>query len=159
MLRLIPAPLHRLLYRIAHAARLRVFRITRPHLRSVTVIGVTIDEQMLLIRTSYGPAGWGFPGGGIGRNETPDAAAIRELREETQCRITNLRCIEVIDKPVLGTTSTGHLYTGTVLDMPEADGREIVEARLFPLHSLPHPLTPAAARFLAVWRAQVRAND
>lgn len=155
MLRLIPAPLHRVLYRIAHAVRLRLFRIIKPHLRSVTVIGVTTDEQMLLIRTSYGSAAWGFPGGGIGRNETPEAAAIRELREETQCTAANLRCIKVFDDPVLGTTSTGHLFTGTLLDMPQADGREIVEARLFPLHSLPHPLSPAAQRFLAIWRTKI----
>lgn len=156
MLRLIPAPLHRLLYRIAHAVRLRLFRIIRPHLRSVMVIGVTPDQRMLLVRTSYGPAGWGFPGGGIGRNETPEAAAIRELREETQCRATSLRCLKVFDDPVLGTTATGHLFTGTLLDEPEADGREIVEARLFPVHSLPHPLTRAAERFLTIWREQSR---
>lgn len=152
MLHLIPRPLHRALLRVAHAVRLRVFRVIQPHLRSATVVALTSDRRMLLIRLSYGSDSWTFPGGGIKRGETPEDAAQRELWEEARCRVANLTCVRVFEDPVLGTTSTGHLFTGTLRDMPVADGREVIEARLFPLHSLPEPLSPKTAKLLAIWQ-------
>lgn len=152
MLRLIPPAVHRQALRVANRARIRLFRVFRPHLRSVSVIGLSPGERMLFIRLSYGSQGWTFPGGGIRRGEAPDAAARRELREETGCGIADLECVSVFDDRVIGTTSTHYLYTGTLLDMPEPDGREVVEARLFPLHSPPEPLDAKTARLLAIWR-------
>lgn len=152
MLHLIPPPLHRLALRMAHAARLQVFRLIQPHLRSASVIAMTPDQRMLLVRLSYGADGWTVPGGGMKRGELPEDAARRELWEETRCRVADLRCIRVFEDPVLNTTSTGHLFTGTLLDMPQADGREVLEARLFPVHSLPEPLGAKTAKLLAIWR-------
>lgn len=56
---------------------------------TIGVRAVVFDDggRVLLIRHSY-TAGWHFPGGGVGRRETTEAAAIRELREEAglQCQ-------------------------------------------------------------------------
>lgn len=152
MLHLIPRPMHRVLLRVAHAVRLRVFKVIQPHLRSATVIALTPDRRMLLVRLSYGTDGWTLPGGGMRRREAPEDAARRELWEETRCRVSDLACVKVFEDRVLGTTCTGHLFTVTLLDMPKADGREVVEARLFPLHSLPEPLSRKTAKLLAIWR-------
>lgn len=159
MLRLIPAPLHRTALRLAHWARLEVFRLIQPHLRSASIVALTPDRRMLLVRLSYGADGWTFPGGGIKRGETAEDAARRELWEETRCRVADLACVRVFEDPVLNTTSTGHLFTGTLLDMPEADGREVMEARLFPVHSLPEPLGTKTAKLLAIWREHDGAPD
>ena len=36
--------------------------------------------------------------------------------------------------------------------MPRPDGREIVEARFFPLHSLPEPMLDRTRERLAAWQ-------
>lgn len=47
---------------------------------------ITEDGRVIAIRSyrhGVGTVVWGFPGGGIDQGETPEQAAIRELREET----------------------------------------------------------------------------
>jgi 8-oxo-dGTP pyrophosphatase MutT (NUDIX family) len=53
-------------------------------LHPVDVGAVALVEQegrIVLVRHSY-KLGWMFPGGGVGRNEPPALAIMRELREE-----------------------------------------------------------------------------
>ena len=49
---------------------------------SVGAMGVVVvDGEVLLVRQSY-RNGWGVPGGLLDRGERPEAAVVRELREE-----------------------------------------------------------------------------
>ena len=152
MFRLIPAPLHRLALRIAYKLRKRVRKVTGKAQDGVTIIGHDIDGKILLVRHSYGPDEWFFPGGGIGRGEEPEAAARRELLEETECEVDGLRLVRTIDETIEGIVHRGHLFEGIVQDMPRADGREIVDARFFPLHSLPEPLNRHTRNRLKIWQ-------
>lgn len=78
-------PLVRAVYRgVYWAARLLWF-ITRPH-TSGAVVAVWTGGRVLLVRTSYRPH-YGLPGGFLKRRETADAAASRELFEETGLQI------------------------------------------------------------------------
>jgi NUDIX domain len=51
----------------------------RPHVGAL--VAIYVGEALLLVRSSYRIA-WNFPGGGIRRGETAEAAARRELAEE-----------------------------------------------------------------------------
>lgn len=57
------------------------------------------DGQVLLIRRGTPPrAGeWSLPGGRLEKGETPEAAALRELREETGVEARLLGLIEIVD--------------------------------------------------------------
>ena len=154
MLHLIPKPLHHIALRIAHGLRHRWRRQSGVTGAGVSVIARDFEGQILLVRHSYGPEGWYFPGGGVGRDETPEAAAMRELREETACTVEGLKLVGVLDEELSGAPHTAHVFEGVVNDMPRADGREVVEARFFPTHSLPEPLSPRTKVRLRMWQAR-----
>ena len=55
--------------------------VVRPTLLGVSAIAENEQGRVLLVRHSYTP-GWTLPGGGVDHGEPPEAAMIRELREE-----------------------------------------------------------------------------
>lgn len=153
MLRLIPPALYRAGLRAAYRLRHRWRRFTGRGGEGVSVIGRDLDGRILLVRHSYGPPGWYLPGGGVGRGESPEAAARRELREETGCPIEGLAPVGIVEEELSGAPHRGHVFEGVIDAMPQADGREVIEARFFPTHSLPEPLSPRTAERLKLWQA------
>jgi 8-oxo-dGTP pyrophosphatase MutT (NUDIX family) len=159
MLQLIPAPLHRLLYRIADRIRRRWWRIRKPRRHSVMI--VTFDEagRVLLVRHSYGPPVWALPGGGMSPGEDPALAAAREFREELGCELVNLVEIEAREHEDSGSLDVRHIFAAELSGAPVPDMREIVAVRLFDQASLPAPcdrrVRPALKAALAV-RSQER---
>lgn len=152
MLRLIPAPLHRLALRIAYALRHWHRSLLRPDLEGCTIIATDLEGRLLLIRQSYGPDGWYLPGGGMRRGEDPGAAARRELREETGCEARKLQLFEVIEEELSGASHRANIFLAHVDESPRPDRREVVEARFFPTHSLPEPISPIARQRIAAWK-------
>lgn len=152
MLRLIPRKLHRAALQWAHGLRHRWRRLRGVRLEGVSVVGQDYDGRILLVRHSYGPAGWYFPGGGIRRGEEPLAAARRELREETGCAGEGWSLLGTIEEEVSGAPHHAYVFAAVIDEMPHADRREILEARFFPTHSLPEPLGPRTRARLDLWR-------
>ena len=148
--------LHRLAYRMAHALRHRWRRWRKVPLAGVSMIARDVEGRLLLVRLSYADAGWSFPGGGANRGESMEAAAIRELAEETGCGAETVRLVGTLDETLSGSPHTAHVFTCLTQDLPRPDGREVVEARFFPPHSLPHPMTARTQERLALWRASER---
>lgn len=156
MFRLIPPPLHRSALRVAHGVRRRWWRIARVQLRGCRIFAFDGEGQVLLIRHSYGSGNWMLPGGGLGRGEEPLAAALRELLEETGLALTEARHFAEVEEPLYGTINRVHLVAGLAHGEVRIDGREVIEARYFPSHALPHDLSPMLAARFAEWLEAAR---
>jgi len=132
--------------------RLRRFllRALRIRTRGVKVMLFNPAGELLLIRNSYGDRSvYVLPGGGIGRRETPAAAAVREVREEVGLETYDLAFVSAHFSSAEGKRDTIHLFSGRVSGSPTADRLEVEEARFFPLDALPATVSAATLRRIA----------
>jgi 8-oxo-dGTP pyrophosphatase MutT (NUDIX family) len=152
MLHLIPAPLHRQLYRLADWGRRRWWRIRKPRRRSVNLLIVDERDRVLLVRHSYGPPVWSLPGGGIGGREDPALAGIREFREELGCGSAELKPLVTSEEAIAGSRDLQHVFVARLTGTPVPDRREVIAARLFEPDALPANLGRLTAARIAAWR-------
>lgn len=91
------------------------------------------------------------PGGGLHRSEPPLDAAARELLEETGCRLTTPRLMQVVDENLHGGRNRVHVIAGLAEGEPRPSSGEIVEARFFPLDDLPLEAGGASVGKIGHW--------
>lgn len=151
MLHLIPRPLARLLYRGAHALRVRWWRLRRPDLDGCRVIALDMRDRVLLIRHTYGSGQWMPPGGGLKRQEDVLAAAARELAEETGCILTGAVLVAEVEERLHGARNCVRIVAGRVAGKPLVDGREVAKAAFFQLDRLPDDMPRQFRRHLPGW--------
>ena len=77
----LPVPIRRVGYRAAYRILKVLWFVWRPRVRGVKCL-LTADDQLLLVRHTYGRRSWDLPGGAIKRRERPIEAAQREMEEE-----------------------------------------------------------------------------
>ncbi len=118
------------------------------------VLGFTDDGRILLVRHSYHLADqWLVPGGGRHRGEDALTTARREIVEETGCALEDATCFATVRRSMReGWVNRIDLVTGTVIGLPRADGREIVEVGLFPLDALPPTTSDMTREHIVRWR-------
>jgi ADP-ribose pyrophosphatase len=118
-------------------------RETVEHPGAVAIVGVTKDEQILLVRQSHHPIGrtlLGLPAGTLELGETPEACARRELEEETGYRAGRLTELAGFY------TSPG--YTNERMTVFQADDCEPAGGQLDPdelIHLAPTPIAELPA--------------
>jgi 8-oxo-dGTP pyrophosphatase MutT (NUDIX family) len=151
MLHLIPPPLHRSAYRLAHRLRLLWWRVRRPRIRGVRILAFDAQGCVLLVRHSYGSGNWMLPGGGLGRDEDPVAGAVRELAEEVGCRFDDARLVEVLEEPLAGACNSVSVVTGRTAGRPSGDRREVVAAQFFAPGCWPDDFSPAHRAEIDAW--------
>jgi 8-oxo-dGTP pyrophosphatase MutT (NUDIX family) len=153
-----------LLLRFAYTARRARLGVTGWRTRGVRAMVFDAAGRVLLVRHSYAARDqWMLPGGGIAKRESAAAAAEREVREETGCRLTAVELLGVFDAseerwrtPVQlfdGVRDTVYLFGGTTADVPKAGSWEITHACFWPVDALPPRTSPATRRRVAEWQA------
>jgi 8-oxo-dGTP pyrophosphatase MutT (NUDIX family) len=101
------------------------------------IVAVYVDQSLLLLRSSY-RRGWSFPGGTVGRGETPEEAARRELAEETGIKTARLSAAGSVRGVWDGRRDHAHVFELRLDRLPELkfDNREIIGAQLMPIRDL-----------------------
>ncbi len=131
MFQLIPAPLHRLALKLAHALRKRWWQLRKPRLEGVNVLVFDATGQLLLVRHSYGFGSWTLPGGGLRKSEDPAIAARREVSEELGCALRDLARLGVNQRSLFGAPCTTHIYAGQIDGYPHARSARSLRGALF----------------------------
>ena len=144
-------PALQILYRLRRA----FLRLTKWKTRGVKVMVFNAEDELLLIRNSYGKH-WlhVLPGGGIRRSETPQQAAAREVREEVGVTCERLAFRSVHRNHAEGRRDTIYLFTAFCADTPRPASFEIEEAGFYPHGALPETVSDATLRRIAEYRGE-----
>ncbi len=112
------------------------WRFRRPT-HSGAAVAVWHDGRLLLVQHSY-RAGYSLPGGRIGRRESPEAAAARELREEVGIAVGpgELSPVGAGVYPAGHSRNANYIFEFHPAHEPQIviDNREIIEARFVAPH-------------------------
>jgi 8-oxo-dGTP diphosphatase len=98
-------------------------------------------DGIVLVRRRNEPHGWALPGGFIDAGECVEAAAVREILEETGLEVQLETMLYVYSDP----SRDPRFHTMTVVFVGQASGVPVgdddaAEARSFPLDALPTPI-------------------
>ncbi len=155
---MLPAPLHRVGLRGAHALRRVWWRLRRSRGSGCRVLAQDAQGRVLLVRHSYGARDWMPPGGAMEAGEDPLAAAARELGEELGCTLKAPRVVAAIADTLRGSGhgSGGlvHIVVGQAAGTPRPDNREVVAAEFFAPDALPSDISPYLARKIPLWLSE-----
>ena len=130
------------------------------------VVVVVLRENTVLLDLRRDSQKWALPGGFKELGETLEAAARRELLEETGLIARRLRFLALCSGPEFVHTypngdridQVAALYQALEVDgTPRAGERESLEVRYFAVDGLPSPMEPLSERLLA--RALERCGD
>ncbi len=126
--------------RVLYIGRNAYWHVFKPITLGAAVILVR-NGEVLLVRHSYRP-GWFMPGGGIRRGEPLDAAARREVREETGADVHELRLLGIYDSFGEGRSDHIAIFVSDRFDLVGHHDEEIAETAFFPLDALPDTVSP-----------------
>jgi 8-oxo-dGTP pyrophosphatase MutT (NUDIX family) len=111
--------------------------LTRPEVAGVKCV-ITHNDDVLLVRHTYGHRSWDLPGGQIRRREVPVDAARREMNEEIGRRIEDWVDLGELYVSTNHHRDNLHLFHGRLDDRRiELDHVELAEAQWFAPDGLP----------------------
>ncbi|MGA0533374.1 NUDIX domain-containing protein [Hansschlegelia sp. KR7-227] len=137
--------------RMRRALIARAVRALRGMTLGARALAIDEADRVMLVRHGYEP-GWHFPGGSVEIGELAEAAAARELLEETGVVAESQpRLLGLFFNPAFGGRDHVALFRieRFSLGPKPASSREIVESGWFARDDLPDGATPATRRRLA----------
>lgn len=135
----------------AQQLRKGVWFFTRPRTQGVRAIPLTGAGEVVLVRHTY-IAGWHLPGGGRKRGEDPQAAVLRELREEIgMTAYGEVRFIADFAHHPDFRRDTVSLFVVEGVDHVPRRSLEIEAIAAFPPRALPEDASASTRRRLAEW--------
>jgi 8-oxo-dGTP pyrophosphatase MutT (NUDIX family) len=145
--------------------RARIFMVLKGTWHRLTLgarVMVVDGDRVLLIRHTYVP-GWQFPGGGVSPGETIEAAARREVLEETGYRVTGPMALFGLYHNSSTVTDRDHVafYIATQFEQGFAfkPNHEIAESGWFDRRALPEKVTPATSQRIDEYFDQAPRRD
>jgi 8-oxo-dGTP diphosphatase len=126
----------RTVYRIGFPLACAWWWLTRAR-HEGALVAVYAGPALLLLRSSY-RAAWNFPGGSVRPGETPEAAVMRELAEETGITADALNAAGVVCGTWEGVRDRVHIFELHLQNAPRLrlDNREIIGAQWVPRDAL-----------------------
>jgi ADP-ribose pyrophosphatase YjhB (NUDIX family) len=124
--------------KLPQSARFHIIRNTQNKF-TVSVGAVIFDEKeriLLLDHVLRPKSGWGIPGGFINKNEQPEHAVHREIREETGLELKNVKLWRIETKKL----HVEMIFFAEGYGKAEVKSREIKEAKWFESNNLPKDL-------------------
>jgi 8-oxo-dGTP pyrophosphatase MutT (NUDIX family) len=141
----------RFVYKLITPLRKLYWFVVRPRTTGVKAI-VLHGDAVLMIRNAYGMKAWTFPGGGVGRNESPSEAIIREVQEEVGIGMDDIAKIGELFNEREYKRDTVHCFVGAAKSAELAvDPNEILEARWFDKNRLPSDISSVAQEVVSLW--------
>jgi ADP-ribose pyrophosphatase YjhB (NUDIX family) len=129
-------------YQLISYIRRRLQRSLNTATVGVKALIINQNQEVLLVEHTY-MSGWHLPGGGVEPGETPKAAIIREVKEETGLLVKdNPALFAIYAHQIMGASDYPMLYI--IKDFAHIPGKlsgEIKQARWFGIHSLPAETT------------------
>lgn len=105
---------------------------------SGTKAAIECEEKFLLIRNTYGKRFWTFPGGGLQKNESPEKCVRREVKEELDISLGQIKKIGMYVSTRNYKIDTVYCFYTKVLSREfMIDRGEILEARWFGVDEIP----------------------
>jgi len=114
-----------------------VWFFTRPQTHGVSAIPLTPEGKVVMVKLTYAK-GWRLPGGGRKADEDPEAAILRELREEIGLTAYGeIRHLDVFEERPDRKHDTRHLYLVTGVAYTPRRSIEIDDIREFAPEEVP----------------------
>lgn len=143
--------LKRLFYKFTMPLQRIYWLIFSPKTYGVKTL-IECNGKFLMIRNSYGKKHWTFPGGGKKKDETPEAGAKRETREEVGIFLENLIYLGTYFSRRQYKKDTVYCFYSKIdNDLFQIDNDEVEEANWFAPKEIPEFHSVAVKDILALY--------
>jgi 8-oxo-dGTP pyrophosphatase MutT (NUDIX family) len=143
----------RYIYKIAIWPVKLYWFIFRPQSYGVKCI-IKKDGKILMIRNTYGKGWWNFPGGGIKKNENPEDAIVREVREELSVGVYGLKKIgEFLSTQEYKRDNVYVFYAEMNGSEITIDRNEVRDYKWVDPNALPTPISRVALKAIDLWKS------